>query len=155
MYCGSVGTLTRPKDRFFRRSLKILNIYERALVKRLSILLGFQQSMKNRTRQLVPHQTCDLLCLNICSLRTTTYVRCFLPQFSLHLYLLSEKRTTFYLAYLGTHSQFRALLILKVLSRLKISKGRNWLSIHQHIRVASLLLLYPHHHHHHPRSTPM
>ena len=146
IYYGSVGALIQSKDQPFRRSLKILNSYKRAfLVKRLSILLRFQFSMKYRRRQVVPHQRCIRVSLNICGLRTMIYVSSLLPQISHYLCLLAEKRTTIYQAwvtYFRTHNKFPSL-ILKVLSRPKILKSRNWLSIHLQFQVAPLLLLYP------------
>lgn len=150
MYYGSVGVLIRLKDRTFRRSLRILNSYGRTLVKTLWILLGFQLSMKNRRRQIVPHQTCDRVCMNICRLRTTIYVSSFLTRLS-HC-LLAKKQPTFYLTYFRTHNKFPPNLILKVLSQPKISKSRNWLSIHLHLQAAPLLFIYSHRH---QKSLPM
>ena len=80
IYCGLVGALNRAKDRLFRSSSKILNNYDRPLVRRLGSLPEFQLSMMNRRYAILPLQTCGPLVYPkiTCRLWTTIYVSSFL-----------------------------------------------------------------------------
>ena len=76
IYCGLVGALIRPKDRPLGSSSKILNNYDRPLVRKLASLPWLQLSMKNRREVVLPLQTCGPLVYPrvTCSLWITIYV---------------------------------------------------------------------------------